>query len=863
MKNKFFRKDMKLLLNAFLSALLLITPHFVFSQKTVIVDSTDPNFRTVISGEEYARGGLYQLLWGKHYRKEWTTPVKVPVVNLDTVYGGLTATEQGGGRQTKTLRLKDKNGKQYVLRSIDKDYGKALPDIALGTFIEDLAKDQVSTAHPFASVTVPVMIDAAGVYHTNPKIVFVPYTASLGQYNETFANMLCLLEERPADDQSDAANFGFSEDVKGTEKMFQKFYSENDHRVDQKAFVKARLFDMFLGDWGRHDDQWRWAEFDSADYKIYRPIPRDRDQAYTKFDGVLIRRILGNEDLEHLRSFSYKIKNIKKYNFPARYIDRQLTNEVPRQTWIDIASGLQQSLTDAVIEESVKQLPPELFNISGNEIIDKLKSRREHLVEYADHYYRFLTKIVEVVGTSQSELFQVDKLNNNETKIALYDLNKEGKPKAHPFYSRIFNSDETKEIRLYGLSGNDVFHIEGSGNDGIKIRIIGGTEKDSLINESTANKLKYYDNKDNIIVGRIRSHLSNDTAINVYDYKAYKYNSGYTIKAPNYSNTRGIFLQVGYTYTRQQWRKEPFGWTQKLRFIYSISNKSFGGEYEAVFMHVIGKWNLALNASYDQKLKNYFFGAGNNSVYAKDISYYRLFTSEGRGTVGLNRLIGKHNLVTISGNYQSIDIKKEEGQHLVSDVLPVSDPSLFERKDFAGAQLNYAYYNVNDPVVPTKGIGFLAGAAYTQNLSSNKSFNRYTAGLGFYLPLSKAFSIAVRSGAATVTGNPEFYQLNWLGGGQNLRGFHRQRFYGKTSFFDNNELRWLPTVKGYLFKGKMGLIAFLDEGRVWQPGETSDTWHMGYGGGFLIAPFNKISLTVYYGMSKEDQLLHIRLGKFF
>src|SRR4029079_15488575 len=118
--------------------------------------------------------------------------------------------------------------------------------------------------------------------------------------------------------QEDTPNFGFSEDVKGTENMYEKVFKDNDHRVDQRAFVKARLFDMFLGDWGRHDDQWRWAEFDSADYKIYKPIPRDRDQAYTKFDGFFIKKILGKEELELLRSFSYKIKNIKKYNFPAR-----------------------------------------------------------------------------------------------------------------------------------------------------------------------------------------------------------------------------------------------------------------------------------------------------------------------------------------------------------------------------------------------------------------------------------------------------------------------------------------------------------------------------------------------------------------
>jgi len=855
MKQRITRKA---IIGKLILSLLITSGHSAFSQKTFVVDSSVPNYRVVIPGKEYKRSGFYQFFWGKHYRKEWTTPVTVPVINLDTIKGGLTPVEQGGGRQTKTLRLQDKNGKQYVLRSIDKDYGGALPEIALGTFIEDLAKDQVSTAHPFAAVTIPVMIDAAGVYHTNPQIVYVPYTPGLGKYNETFAGLLCLFEERPDENQSDAPNFGFAEDVKGTEKMYEKIRSENDHRVDQKAFVKARLFDMFLGDWGRHDDQWRWAEFDSADYKIYKPIPRDRDQAYTKFDGFLLKQILGSEELETLQSFDDHIKNVKKYNFPARYIDRQLTNEVSRQTWIVIAKELQQKLTDDVIERSVKQMPPEMFRISGNKIISNLKSRRDHLVEYAEKYYRFLNKEVEIVGTTQDEYFEIKKLNDKETQITLYDLNKEGEPKKHPFYSRTFSSDETHEVRLYGLGGNDIYKIEGDANNGTKIRIIGGTDKDSLVNESDA-RVKYYDNPDNSVSGNVKKHLSNNPAINAYNYRAFKANSGHTIKSPFYTNTRGIFFQFGYTYTRQGWRKEPFSWTQTLKFNYSISNKSFGGDYQGIFNQVIGKWNILLNGSYDQVLKNYFFGLGNESSYNKKIDYYTLHTAEGIGSVGLNRIFGK-NSFTISGFYQSIEVDNET-DHLTHETLP---SNVFDRKRFAGAVISYAYYKVNNEVVPTKGFGFSLNGSHTTNLTMTDSlFNRYWATMGFYLPLGKTFSIASRNGFHTLSGEPEFYQYNWLGGGQNLRGFHRQRFYGKTSFYNNNELRWIPNVNGYIFKGKIGLIAFLDQGRVWMPKENSDRWHVGYGGGLLLSPFNKVAATIYYGVSEDDHLIHIRLGRFF
>jgi hemolysin activation/secretion protein len=178
--------------------------------------------------------------------------------------------------------------------------------------------------------------------------------------------------------------------------------------------------------------------------------------------------------------------------------------------------------------------------------------------------------------------------------------------------------------------------------------------------------------------------------------------------------------------------------------------------------------------------------------------------------------------------------------------------------------ISYAYYNVNDDVVPTKGFGFSLNGSHTKNLTqTDRSFQRYWTTLGFYLPLSKTISIASRNGLFTVEGEPEFYQYNWLGGGQNLRGFHRQRFYGKTSFYNDNELRWIPDVNAYIFKGKIGLIGFVDNGRVWMPSENSNEWHLGYGGGLLISPFNKLSATIYYGISEDDRLIHIRLGRFF
>ncbi|MES1220864.1 MAG: hypothetical protein ABUT20_35515, partial [Bacteroidota bacterium] len=80
----------------------------------------------VIAGKEYDRSGYHNFFWGKHYRKEWATPVMVKNFYLDTAKGGLSPVKESGSRQTMGLRLKTRQGNEYILRSIDKDFGNGL-----------------------------------------------------------------------------------------------------------------------------------------------------------------------------------------------------------------------------------------------------------------------------------------------------------------------------------------------------------------------------------------------------------------------------------------------------------------------------------------------------------------------------------------------------------------------------------------------------------------------------------------------------------------------------------------------------------------------------------------------------------------
>ncbi|HVE60575.1 MAG TPA: hypothetical protein VNA26_02060, partial [Chitinophagaceae bacterium] len=513
------------------------------------------NDTTVVAGKQYDKSSFHQFFFGKHYRKEWITPVTVPFFYLDTTARGLMPYEAGGGRQSKTLRLRNENGKEYVLRSIDKSFGGALSPIYHNTFIENVANDQVSVAHPYSAITIPDMAEAAKVFHTWPQIVYVPNQNALDSFNAGFGNDLYLFEQRPDENWEEADNFGNSKEIISTENLLQKKFEDNDHQVDQLAYVRARLFDMLIGDWGRHEDQWRWASYEMNGKTLYKPIPRDRDQAYTKFDGFLIRFLRAAAGLSHVQTFKTTIKNIEAYNFPARNLDRQMANAPSLAQWRSIAEDIKILLTDSVIESSIKKLPKEIFPISGPEIIAKLKARRDDLVTYAKDYYLFLAKDVEVVGSKEEEYFEVKRLNNDQTLINVYKIDKEGNKEKDPFYSRTFKMQETDEVRLYGLAGNDVYKITGEAGKAVKIRIIGGTDKDVIIDSSiikSGKAIHVYDNNDNAITSSATTklHLSEDSSIHEYKYDAFAYDRKRIRPSIFYSEYDKLFVALGYKITK-------------------------------------------------------------------------------------------------------------------------------------------------------------------------------------------------------------------------------------------------------------------------------------------------------------------------
>jgi hypothetical protein len=841
----------------FLLPLLIVAVVSGHSQTTVVKDSAFISGTTVIiAGQEYQRSGYHNFWWGRHNRKEWTTAVRVN--NFDLDQEGLVPVKESGSRQSRGLRLKNKAGKEFVLRAVDKDFGNGLPDIFHGTFISHIAKDQASIGYPYAAVSITPMIKAVGIYHTNPRIVFVPKQSALGSYNDKYGDQLYLFEERADENQEDADYFGNSKNVIGTAKLFEKLYDDNDNQVDQKAFAKARLFDMVIGDWGRHPDQWRWAKIEEGNINVYRPVPRDRDQAYTTIDGFWPGLAASVPNFRFLQGFRYDIKNVRRFNIPGRPLDRRFTNELTEADWVNVAKEVQHDLTDEVIEYSVRQLPAEIYAISGSTVVAKLKSRRDHLQEYARAYYDYLSNHVDLLGSNEREFFDIKTLSKNETQIDVYKIRSNGEIAKQPYYSKLFRHNETKELRLYGLEKRDIIKVSGVQGRGTMIRVIDPQREDSII-VSAPKRVK-------ISRGR---QFEFDTA----EQKKFDMSIVPLASPPEYKifeddpislfTKTGARVSLNMKYYPEPWRKAEYEHEHLISANYGFLRGAFNVGYVGRFGQAVGTWDFLLKARLDAPAVENYFGTGNETVIANTkTNFYRTHSSRLLAGFGIDNASG-NNYTSISAIYQHINIKRTGGHYIDENNVDL-DPDQLITKSFAGVEAGYDYKNVNDTRVPTKGVHFQLGAGYLTDLTDrSRSFGTAQSSLSFYLPLPASFSLAIRGGGGTTTGTVDYYHLQKLGGYINLRGYQRERFYGRSMAYNNNELRWLVNTRNYIFNGQIGLLAFYDEGRVWQPGEHSNTWHTGYGGGIILVPFNKIALTATYGISAEDKVLQLKAGMFF
>lgn len=865
---------------------------------TQSVPDLSDKFVTVSASSQYKAGSLRKRMLGENYRREWATPLQVPVFDIGSEKGGLKILQKGGGQQTLSLRLEDSTGHEYVIRSVEKYPEKAVPEMLRKTFAQDLVQDQISASHPYAALVIGALADAAGIYHTNPKLVYIPDDPRLGSYQKTFSNMLALFEERPAGDWSEAGYFGNSEKIVNTSKVIEKTTGDNDNTVDQEFVLRSRLFDLVIGDWDRHDDQWRWATLGGKKASVFRPIPRDRDQAFFINEGRIAKLWSRRWALPKLEGFDSDVDWAPGLSFNARYFDRTFLTALSKEQWVSTAKALQAVLTDEAIEHAIRQWPEPIYNLHGPSIISDLKHRRDKLDQYAVSLYEFLAREVEVTGSDKRERFEVDRLPGGNVRVKVFKVTKEGEP-GKMLYDRLFKKHETREVRLYGLGGDDDFIITGAPHrKAVTLRIIGGEGNDKLADSAKASgnaRAFLYDQTGQFKLSpgtRVKDMTSDAPEVNTYDRMSFRYNLFAPLLFGNYNPDDGLFIGGGFLNIAHGFRKQPF--KQRHIFMASIAplTQSFNFRYQGKFTEVVGKWNFEMDVNLrSPNYVNNFFGMGNESIYNDDIedapgidvknsiNYYRYRFEELRIEPALSRNFGSASF-KIGPAFQRIEMEEPgtSQDRFIEEYASTLEYDLFDEYNiYTGGAWELAIDKRNDRRFTRRGLLWTTTGRSMAGLDKHAStFSSFESVLSFYhsfRALSR-MTFAVRIGGGVNTGNYEFYQAQVLDGKTELRGFRKTRFYGDSKLYSNLEVRMrLLSFRTYLFPASLGILGFHDLGRVWYkndagidpsaPDGKSQVWHKGWGGGIWFTPFNMGVLSTEVGASKEGALFYVRLGFLF
>ncbi len=807
---------------------------------------------------------------GTNYRKEWNTPIKVPLFYLSKEKGGLTPVKRGGGKQTKSLRVEDPQGREYTLRSIRKFItSKTLPGDLQSEAAADLVSDGVSASYPYAALSMTVLSEAAGVPHGNPRVVMIADDPKLGEHREEFANMLAMFEERLPDSVSKAYD---------TDEVADKLEKDNDNTVDQLAMLKVRILDMFVMDLDRHEDQWTWGAYDNGKGKTYYPIAKDRDQAFYINQGLLPGFIKARSLVPQLEGFKAKARSINRFNFAARNLDRFFLNGLPEETWRSTAEKFVSQMTDEVIDRAIAQQPAEIRDISGPKIAQTLKDRRNYLVAEVMEYYTFISQTVTVTGSDKKELFEVTRNDDGSMQVRVYKITNEGQTSTK-MYDRVFHPLVTKEVRLFAFDGDDKVMVNGS-NDKIKIRYIGGGGDDVFENSSNSNGGVVYDRSggNNSVKGKFSNRMSNDSAVNKFERLYFKYPYQAFFGTIGYNPDDGVYLGPTFKYIRHGFRKDPYKSFHQAKASFAFSTKAFNFQYHNEFISVFGnRGDIVTDLEYKGPNNTInFFGYGVNTVYDKTqpgrFRFYRIRYDFGDFALQLRHRFSNKVMLTIGPNFQFYSFDSTDKFNKVRNVvlntmmLGLDPATLYKKQSYIGAKVALVVDTRNSPVLPVRGVNWVTTFRSLKGLNDNSYDNvtQINSDFTFHASLVGDWLVWVNrtGGGLTMSEDGfEFFHAQYLGNEDNLRGFRRERFAGKSKFYNQTELRWkLANLKTYLFPASIGLFAFVDAGRVWVENDTESKMLAGYGGGIWFSPLRRIVFAASVAVSDEDTIPMFSMG---
>jgi len=802
---------------------------------------------TIAPGAGYRAGWFHNFFLGEHWRDTWTTPIEVPVLNLDVFDGGLRPDRRGGGLETTNLHFKSANGNTWAFRSVDKDPGKKLldPDTQ-DSWIGDLFKDEVSSAQPYGALMVPPLLDAANVLHTTPQLAVLPDDPRLGEFHD-YAGMLGLLEERIERGLEGASK------VADTLTLFERLEQRSDERVDVRAYLRARLVDMLVGDWDRHVDQWRWARFEQDGKKVWEPIPRDRDQAFSRFDGVVPS--LAEYYTKQLAGFSPSYAPIDKLTFAGRYTDRRFLVALEKAEWESVTAEVVAKLTDAVISEAVQRLPQPLYEKEGPELEKSLRSRRDALTAASRDYYRLLADQVDVRGTAKDEEVRIERKASGAVEVAIYARDQETKQRAEaPYFHRSFQPEETSEVRLYTMGGADQILVDGKADRTISVRVVAPPKTVEISDRSSQPSAigVYEPLPDRPLEQTALNRDDPENAAREQHYETFRDWGSDSLFFPqlSYDSTRGLVAGAILQRTGYGFQLDPFSTVMKFGAAWSTGTSQPRLEY-SLDLKTRSPVRGLLYIAYSGMDTVKYYGKGNETVKNDALSSTDFYDTRQKVLV-VNPVAEVPLFGPLRGRVGLLF--KHASSVDDSGIIAATHPEGSGGMSLGSGEVGLVMDTRSGTFPNQNGVSFQVQGRHTPDIFSNPSAfsklrGQISASTGGHFLTDMQFN--ARVAGEKNWGSYPFFESAFIGGaaqgmtlditgasiGNTLRGYDLNRFAGDASVVGNAEVQMALGKFNAALPWRYGLVGLADVGRVFVTGESSSKWHTAYGGGLWLGVF--------------------------
>lgn len=831
-----------------------------------------PATTVVTVGPEYTAGLLKRFWLGSGYRDLWTTPVRLPVLDLKQEAGGLKPVRQVGQNQSVGLAMAGGDGRSYTFRSLHKEADRMLPEQLRGSMVGEVVRDLTSGTHPAAGVILPVLAEAAGVPHTTPRLVVIPDDPALGEFGKRFANLIGTIEEFPQAARDTTPGFMGATEIIPSTQMWTRWMAGPENRFDSLAYLRARVMDLWLDNYDRHRGQWRWMKLPGkADWQ---PLPEDPDYVLIHRDGQVARSV--RSQVPQYLQFSDR--------FPKR-IDGALLNSAEMDRWIlagvsapdfeAMAKDLQARFTDEVIDRAMRQMPAEWFALRGAESAAALRTRRADLVNYLLRVYRYYASVVDIHATDKNERVGIIRNADGslDVSVALADR------LDVPYFHRRFVPVETHEVRVYLHGGDDRVESSGQGGGPIEVRVIAGGGHD-VIDDAKGGGLDVWRDAGTMDVSRgpgttVRNEVwPNPVPVKDAPWIEPRSYGSWTIPAPVFGYAPDLYIYLGYGFTRTSWgfRTQPAKRVQTLRGAVTSGDTRGKLDYVGTFRRPASGLGAQLSA-YASGIEAYnYFGTGNESEELTDRSRYKTRENVFFFSPTLRYEAGLRTDVFIGPEVRYSRTPTDSGT-LIAEEKPVGagDFGLVairagvtidsRQPSVVAAKADYTDTSFGDDAFPVSGVRLQASGFFVPKAwDAESQYGGVDAVASAYVGNPSAH-LAFRVGGRALAGDYAWFDAAIVGGNNN-RGYRSRRFAGDTSLFGSVSLRgWLGTVGQSFIALRIGALAFSDVGRVWIEGEDSKVWHPTFGGGLLLQPVGApIALHAVGARSKEGTRLLVGFG---